>query len=63
MPRPAERSLDGPPLASAWPTRRFDGCGVSSRGTPVRSFGAVIGKALSPLTEGHGVIPILIALQ
>jgi len=30
---------------------------------PIRSFGAVIGKALSPLAEGQGVIPILIALQ
>jgi hypothetical protein len=30
---------------------------------PLRSFGAVIGKALRPLTEGQGLIPILIALQ
>jgi len=30
---------------------------------PFKAFGAVIGKALSPLKEGHGLIPILIALQ
>ena len=30
---------------------------------PTRSFGAVIGKALRPLAEGRGMIPILIALQ
>jgi hypothetical protein len=30
---------------------------------PVRAFGAVIGKALCPLREGQGSIPILIALQ
>jgi hypothetical protein len=30
---------------------------------PLRAFGAVIGKALRPLKEGQGLIPILIALQ
>jgi hypothetical protein len=30
---------------------------------PIRSFGAVIGKALQPLSRGQGVIPILITLQ
>jgi hypothetical protein len=30
---------------------------------PFKAFGAVIGKALRPLTEGQGFIPILIALQ
>ncbi len=30
---------------------------------PSRAFGAVIGKALRPLAEGQGLIPILIALQ
>jgi hypothetical protein len=30
---------------------------------PLKAFGAVIGKALRPLKEGHGLIPILIALQ
>lgn len=30
---------------------------------PSQAFGAVIGKALRPLTEGQGLIPILIALQ
>ena len=28
-----------------------------------KAFGAVIGKALRPLTEGRGLIPILVALQ
>jgi len=28
-----------------------------------RAFGAVIGKALRPLENGQGLIPILIALQ
>jgi len=30
---------------------------------PLRAFGAVVGKALRPLTMGTGLIPILIALQ
>lgn len=30
---------------------------------PVSAFGAVIGKALRPLRDGQGLIPILIALQ
>lgn len=30
---------------------------------PVRAFGAVIGKALRPLSAGQGLIPILVALQ
>ena len=30
---------------------------------PIRAFGAVIGKALRPLTTGHALIPILVALQ
>lgn len=30
---------------------------------PVKSIGAVIGKALRPLPDGQGLIPILIALQ
>lgn len=30
---------------------------------PLKAFGTVIGKALRPLKEGRGLIPILIALQ
>jgi hypothetical protein len=30
---------------------------------PLKAFGTVIGKALCPLAEGQGLIPILIALQ
>jgi hypothetical protein len=30
---------------------------------PLKAFGAVIGKALSPLQEGQGLIPVLVALQ
>jgi hypothetical protein len=30
---------------------------------PLKAFGAVIGKALRPLKEGQGLVPILIALQ
>jgi hypothetical protein len=30
---------------------------------PVKSFGAVLGKALRPLAAGCGLIPVLIALQ
>lgn len=30
---------------------------------PMKAFGTVIGKALRPLKEGQGLIPILIALQ
>jgi hypothetical protein len=29
----------------------------------LRAFGSVIGKALQPLKEGQGIIPILVALQ
>ena len=32
-------------------------------GEPLQAFGSVIGKALRPLKEGQGLIPILIALQ
>jgi len=32
-------------------------------GNPLQAFGAVLGKALRPLAEGQGMIPILIALQ
>ena len=30
---------------------------------PARAFGAVIGKALRPMREGCGLIPILVSLQ
>lgn len=30
---------------------------------PLRAFGAVVGKALRPLKEGRGLIPVLVALQ
>jgi hypothetical protein len=30
---------------------------------PLKAFGAVLGKALRPLKEGQGLIPILVALQ
>jgi hypothetical protein len=30
---------------------------------PTKAYGAVIGKALGPLSEGIGLIPILVALQ
>lgn len=30
---------------------------------PLQAFGAVIGKALQPLNEGRGLIPVLVALQ
>ncbi len=30
---------------------------------PLKAFGAVIGKAMRPLREGQGLVPILIALQ
>jgi hypothetical protein len=29
----------------------------------LKAFGAVIGKALRPLTAGQGLIPIVVALQ
>jgi hypothetical protein len=32
-------------------------------GDPFKAFGAIIGKALRPLTSGQGLIPILVALQ
>ena len=30
---------------------------------PFKAFGAVIGKALKPLSNGKGLIPVLVALQ
>jgi len=30
---------------------------------PTRAFGTIIGKALGPLTDGRGLVPILISLQ
>jgi hypothetical protein len=30
---------------------------------PRRAFGAVLGKALGSLKEGHGLLPVLVALQ
>jgi hypothetical protein len=30
---------------------------------PAKAFGAVLGKALRPLHEGRGLIPVLVALQ
>jgi hypothetical protein len=30
---------------------------------PMKSFGAVIGKALRPLRAGQGLVPVLVALQ
>ena len=30
---------------------------------PYKSFGAVIGKALADFPNGHGMLPILVALQ
>jgi len=30
---------------------------------PLRAFGAVVGKALRPLSEGQGMIPVLAASQ
>ena len=30
---------------------------------PRRAFGAILGKALQPLSEGRGLIPVLVALQ
>ncbi len=32
-------------------------------GDPLQAFGCVIGKALRPLKEGRGLIPVLVALQ
>jgi len=32
-------------------------------GDPSRSFGSVIGKALKPLTQGTGLVPVLVSLQ
>jgi hypothetical protein len=37
--------------------------GHAMKAATLHAFGAVIGKALGPLTEGQGLIPILIALQ
>ena len=30
---------------------------------PLRAFGAIIGKALAPLPDGRGLVPILVTLQ
>lgn len=43
-------------------TSDTSGCAMKAA-DPLQAFGAVIGKALRPLREGQGLIPILIALQ
>lgn len=43
-------------------TSSTPGCAMKAA-EPLKAFGAVIGKALRPLKEGQGLIPILIALQ
>jgi len=43
-------------------TASTPGCAMKAE-DPNRAFGAVIGKALRPLADGLGLIPILIALQ
>ena len=41
-----------------------DICGFAMKATdPIKAFGAIIGKALKPLSSGKGLIPILISLQ
>jgi hypothetical protein len=30
---------------------------------PGRAFGAVLGKALRPLSSGRGLVPIIVSLQ
>ncbi len=37
--------------------------GHAMKADPARAFGAVLGKAMAPLAEGRGLIPVLIALQ
>jgi len=38
--------------------------GYAMRATdPVKSFGSIVGKALAPLCEGRGLVPIVICLQ
>jgi hypothetical protein len=46
-------------LLTSSPTRGH----AMKAGDPLKAFGAVIGKALRPLAEGQGLIPILIALH
>ncbi len=43
-------------------TSSIRGCAMKAT-DPVQAFGAVIGKALSPLSEGQGLIPILVVLH
>jgi hypothetical protein len=38
------------------------GCAMKAA-DPARAFGAIIGKALNPLDEGEGLVPMLIGLQ
>jgi len=52
-------SVERGDLLTTSPTLGF----AMKAGDPARAFGAVIGKALRPLAEGRGLIPILVALQ
>jgi hypothetical protein len=39
-------------------------CGHAMKAVdPAQSFGAVVGKALRPISQGEGLIPVLVALQ
>ena len=46
-------------LLTTSPTQGF----AMKASDPLKAFGAVLGKALKPLTEGSGLIPILVSLQ
>jgi hypothetical protein len=46
-------------LLTTSPTRGY----AMKADNPVQAFGSVIGKALRPIREGQGLIPILVALQ
>jgi hypothetical protein len=43
-------------------TSATPGCAMKAS-DPSKAFGAVIGKALAPLSSGQSMIPILVALQ
>jgi hypothetical protein len=54
----------GGPIHLGDPLTTSDRAGFAMKASESsRAFGAVIGKALRPLTEGQGLIPILVALQ
>jgi hypothetical protein len=62
VPCRADAAHGGIGIGDLMTTSPTPGCAMRTC-DPERAFGAVIGKALTPLSEGTGLVDMLIALQ